>query len=44
MIKFQVTAEVITDNWIDVGTPERLTQVNDFIETHDTKHHKGRVE
>ncbi|WP_350558811.1 N-acetylmuramate alpha-1-phosphate uridylyltransferase MurU [Psychrobacter sp. CAL346-MNA-CIBAN-0220] len=31
MIKSQVTAEVITDNWIDVGTPERLTQVNTFI-------------
>lgn len=32
MLKFQVTAEVITDNWIDVGTPERLQQVNEFIE------------
>lgn len=31
MIKFQVTAEVITDNWVDVGTPERLEQVNEFI-------------
>lgn len=31
MIKFQVSAEVIKDNWIDVGTPERLDQVNEFI-------------
>ncbi|MGB5877757.1 MAG: nucleotidyltransferase family protein, partial [Psychrobacter nivimaris] len=38
MIKFQITAEVTTDNWIDVGTPERLTQVNEFIEQHDIKH------
>ncbi len=32
MLKFQVTAEVITDSWIDVGTPERLEQVNEFVE------------
>ncbi|WP_394124287.1 N-acetylmuramate alpha-1-phosphate uridylyltransferase MurU [Psychrobacter nivimaris] len=38
MIKFQITAEVTTDNWIDVGTPERLTQVNEFIEQHDIEH------
>jgi len=36
MLKFQVTAEVITDNWIDVGTPERLEQVNAFVKHHST--------
>lgn len=41
MIKFQITAEVITDNWIDVGTPERLTQVNAFIESHGANNHLG---
>ncbi|WP_352338117.1 N-acetylmuramate alpha-1-phosphate uridylyltransferase MurU [Psychrobacter sp. 16-MNA-CIBAN-0192] len=41
MIKFQVTAEVITDNWIDVGTPERLEQINSFIETKGAGMHKG---
>lgn len=41
MLKFQVTAEVITDNWIDVGTPERLTQVNEFIENKSAGNHQG---
>ena len=41
MIKFQVTAEVMLDNWIDVGTPERLAQINSFIETKGTGAHKG---
>ncbi len=41
MLKFQVTAEIITDNWIDVGTPERLTQVNEFIESKSAGNHKG---
>ena len=41
MIKFQITAEVITDNWIDVGTPERLTQVNEFIEGKGADNHLG---
>ena len=41
MLKFQITAEVIKDNWIDVGTPERLTQVNEFIETHGVDDHRG---
>ncbi len=41
MIKFQITAHVITDNWIDVGTPERLTQVNTFIESHGANNHLG---
>lgn len=41
MIKFQITAEVITDNWIDVGTPERLTQVNEFIESKGADNHLG---
>ncbi|WP_186474825.1 N-acetylmuramate alpha-1-phosphate uridylyltransferase MurU [Psychrobacter sp. KCTC 72983] len=43
MIKFQITAEVITDNWIDVGTAERLAQVNEFIEKNDIDNHQGRV-
>lgn len=38
MIKFQITAKVTTDNWIDVGTSERLTQVNEFIEQNDIEH------
>ncbi len=37
MLKFQVTAEIISDNWIDVGTPERLEQVNDFIKDKTVK-------
>ena len=41
MLKFQVTAEVMPDNWIDVGTPERLEQINSFIETKGTGAHKG---
>ena len=41
MIKFQVTAEIIKDNWIDVGTPERLEQVNEFIKTHNISQHRG---
>ena len=41
MLKFQITAEVIKDNWTDVRTPERLTQVNEFIETHGVDNHRG---
>ncbi len=41
MLKFQITAEVITDNWIDVGTPERLTQINDFINSEGASSHRG---
>ncbi|WP_440453557.1 N-acetylmuramate alpha-1-phosphate uridylyltransferase MurU [Psychrobacter sp. ASPA161_9] len=41
MIKFQITAEVIKDNWIDVGTPERLVQVNDFINSKGADNHYG---
>ena len=41
MLKFQITAEVISDNWIDVGTPERLTQVNEFIESNGVDNHQG---
>lgn len=41
MVKFQITAEVITDNWIDVGTPERLRQVNEFIEVKGADNHRG---
>ena len=42
MLKFQVTAEVMTDNWIDVGTPERLEQVNTFIDNKGAEAHSGR--
>ena len=41
MIKFQVTAEVMMDNWVDVGTPERLEQVNTFIKSKGTGTHQG---
>ena len=41
MIKFQVTASVMTDNWIDVGTPERLAQINDYIENEGVGSHLG---
>ena len=41
MLKFQITAEVITDNWIDVGTPERLEQINDFIDNKGAAAHRG---
>ena len=42
MLKFQVTAEVMTDNWIDVGTPERLEQVNTFIDNKGAGEHHGK--
>ena len=41
MMKFQITAEVIKDNWIDVGTPERLEQVNEFIKSNGVDNHQG---
>ncbi len=41
MLKFRVTAEIITDNWIDVGTVERLTQINDFIDSKGAVNHHG---
>ena len=41
MLKFQITAEVIKDNWIDVGTIERLEQINDFIESKGADDHHG---
>ena len=41
MIKFQVSAAVITDNWIDVGTEQRLAQINEFIETKKVGNHRG---
>lgn len=41
MLKFQITAEVITDNWIDVGTPERLTQINNFVNNKGASNHQG---
>lgn len=42
MLKFQITGEVITDNWIDVGTSERLNQVNDFIANKGAGEHQGQ--
>lgn len=41
MMQFQITAEVIKDNWIDVGTPERLEQVNEFIKSNGVDNHQG---
>ncbi|WP_201598040.1 N-acetylmuramate alpha-1-phosphate uridylyltransferase MurU [Psychrobacter fulvigenes] len=41
MMKFQITAEVIKDNWIVVGTPERLEQVNEFIKSNGVDNHQG---
>ena len=41
MLKFQITADIIADKWVDVGTPERLTQVNEFIESHGATGHLG---
>ena len=41
MLKFQVTADVMPDNWIDVGTPERLAQINSFIATKGAGAHQG---
>ncbi|WP_230656432.1 N-acetylmuramate alpha-1-phosphate uridylyltransferase MurU [Psychrobacter sp. I-STPA10] len=42
MPKFQITAELIQDNWIDVGTPERLQQINDYIADKGAEAHQGR--
>lgn len=41
MLKFQVTAELMSDNWIDVGTAERLQQINEFIEKNGVGEHRG---
>lgn len=41
MLKRQVTAEVIGDHWVDVGTPERLAQVNDYVKSQDISTHRG---
>jgi len=41
MIKFQVSGDIIKDNWIDVGTPERLAEVNEFIQNKNPNH-RGR--
>lgn len=41
MINSQITAEVITDHWVDVGTLERLMQVNEFIESNGVDNHQG---
>lgn len=32
MLQKQITAEKIKDTWVDVGTPERLAKVNQFID------------
>ena len=44
MPKFQITAELIKDNWIDVGTPERLEQVNNFIADKGASDHRGHID
>ena len=41
MPKFQVTAALINDNWIDVGTPERLEQINTHIADKGAGGHRG---
>lgn len=41
MLKFQITAEIINDNWIDVGTSERLEQINGFINSKGADDHCG---
>ena len=41
MPKFQVTAEVMTDNWIDVGTPERLAEINEYLAKKGVGEHLG---
>ena len=41
-VKFQVTGTHLHDTWIDVGTPERLDAVNDYIATQGAQTHRGR--
>ena len=41
MPKFQVTAQVMQDNWIDVGTPERLEQINEYLAEKGAGEHLG---
>ena len=41
MARSQVTAEVISDYWVDVGTLERLEQTNAFIDNTGASRHKG---
>lgn len=41
MLKFQITAEIISDHWMDVGTLERLEQVNNFINNKGANPHRG---
>ena len=41
MLKLQITAEVISEHWIDVGTPERLTQINESINNQGAGSHRG---
>ncbi|WP_264480661.1 N-acetylmuramate alpha-1-phosphate uridylyltransferase MurU [Psychrobacter sp. I-STPA6b] len=41
MLTFQVSAELIHDQWIDVGTLQRLEQVNHYIEQYGAKEHLG---
>ena len=42
MLKFQVTAEIMPDNWIDVGTAERLEQINTYLAKHPNTEHRGK--
>lgn len=42
MLKLQVTAEVIDAHWVDVGTPERLDEVNNLVAQTGSPAHQGR--
>lgn len=42
MLGFQVTAEVMQANWVDVGTAERLDDINQNLQIQGTTHHPGR--
>ena len=41
MAHSKITAEVISDYWVDVGTLERLEQTNAFIDNTGASRHKG---
>lgn len=42
MLGLQVTAEVMDAQWVDVGTPERLDEVNQLIQSGGASQHSGR--
>lgn len=41
MIKLQVTAELMQADWVDVGTAERLDEINNKIQTQGIGAHQG---